>query len=123
MTFKEICDTLKQTNSSTVSEMLLYGINGREHYIIQSAVLVSFILGLLLLFFVPLNGIVLYRTLQSAFNLPAYSNFIIGCMSYTSYILIRNIITEDNLLSVVSNKLFALVAMIIVSLFYMRGGV
>ena len=121
MTFKEICDVLEETSISSISEALIFSHKDRD--IIYQALWVSTALTLFLLFFVPTNGIILYRCLQPHFGLPAYSNFIIGFMSYTIFHVFRKIVTKDNLLSVLSNKVCALIAMIVVFIFFMRGGV
>lgn len=108
--FKEICETLQEVKTSmVVEEMFLSDKNTSD--IISKTVCWSMIIGLILLFLVPLNGIVLYHTLQSRFNLPVYSNFMIGCISYALYYTFMKCITEDNLLSEFSNKLIALFAM------------
>lgn len=122
MTFKEICKILEETEYSTLSADVLF-LSGQNRDIVCQSLWISCGLTLLLLFFVPVNGIILYRCLQPHFNLPAYSNFIIGFMSYTGFHLFRNIITKDNLLSVLSNKVFALITMIIIFFVYMRGGI
>lgn len=122
MTFKEICKILEETEYSTISADVLF-LSGQNREIVCQALWISCGLTLLLLFFVPMNGIILYHSLQSHFGLPAYSNFIIGFMSYTMFHLFRKIVTEDNLLSIISNKVFALFAMIIVFFVYMRGGI
>lgn len=121
MTFKEICNTLEQIDLNSATEALIFPHKDRE--LITQALWLSTLLTFGLLFFVPINGIMLYRCLQPHFNLPAYSNFIIGFMSYTIFHLFRKIVTKDNLLSSISNKVCALIAMIIVFFVYMRGGI
>ena len=120
MTFKEICTILEETSMSDLTETLIFPHKDRE--IIYQALWMSTILTLFLLFFVPTNGIILYHKLQPHFGLPAYSNFIIGFMSYTIFHVFRKIVTKDNLLSVLSNKVCAVVAMMVVFYFFMRGG-
>lgn len=120
MTFKELCDSLEQIDLSSVTEAFI--LPHKDRTLIVQAMWVSTLLSLCLLFFVPVNGIILYYTLQPHFGLPAYSNFIIGFMSFTLFHLFRKIVTKDNLLSILSNKVCALVAMIFVFIFFMRGG-
>lgn len=120
MTFKEVCNTLEQIDLKSATEAFIFSHKDRE--IIYQALWVSSLLSLALLFFVPANGIILYRCIQPHFNLPAYSNFIVGFMSFTIYHVFRKIITKDNLLSIISNKLFGLIAMIFVFIFFIRGG-
>jgi hypothetical protein len=120
MTFKEVCTILEETNMSSLTEAFIFPHKDRE--IIYQALWLSTALTLILLFFVPTNGIILYRCLQPHFGLPAYSNFIVGFMSYTIFHIFRKIITKDNLLSVISNKVCAVVAMIFVFYIFMRGG-
>lgn len=120
MTFKEVCTILEETSVSSLTEALIFPHKDRD--IIYQALWISTFLTLLLLFFVPTNGIILYRCIQHNFGLPAYSNFIIGFMSYTIFHVFRKLVTKDNLLSVLSNKVCALIAMIIVFIFFMRGG-
>lgn len=120
MTFKEVCTILEETSVSSLTEAFLFPHKDRD--IIYQALWISTFLTLLLLFFVPTNGIILYRCIQPHFGLPAYSNFIIGFMSYTIFHVFRKLVTKDNLLSVLSNKVCALIAMIVVFIFFMRGG-
>jgi hypothetical protein len=121
MTFKEICNILEETSLSSISEIFIFPHQHKD--IICQALWVSTFLTLSLLFFVPANGIMLYHKLQPHFGLPAYSNFVIGFMSYTLFHVFRKIVTEDNLLSVISNKVCAVVTMSFVFYIFMRGGI
>jgi hypothetical protein len=121
MNWKEVCVTLEQIDLNAAAEALIFPHKDRE--LITQALWASSILSLALLFFVPTNGIIFYRCLQPHFGLPAYSNFIIGFMSFTIFHVFRKIVTKNNLLSVLSNKVCALIAMIVVFIFFMRGGV
>lgn len=120
MSYKEICEILRDTTPETAMDVMLYNQGGRtlESRVVCYGCILSLVLGFSLLFLIPLNGVVLYRTMEIPFGLPHYSNFIVGLMAYTIYVVLRKIISDNNLFDILVGKISAFVAMFGVFLYF-----
>lgn len=110
---KDAFNILQEVRTSLIVEEMFLS-NKQTSELISKVVMWSMMLGIGLLFVVPMNGIILYHTLQPRFNLPMYSNFMIGCISYALYYAVNRCLTEDNLLSEIMNKVIAFISMFFV---------
>lgn len=120
--FYKLIDELKHTTLDSITNTILSGEVIPE--IIQNVLCVSWLMSALLIFIIiPYNGIVVYNTLEYAFNFPVFSNFTIGLFSSMMYIIIRNL-TDDanhdnNIYSYFMTKIIIFVIMTSVSVYFL----
>lgn len=120
--FYKLIDELKHTTLDSITNTILSGEVIPE--IIQNVLCVSWLMSALLIFIIiPYNGIVVYNTLEYAFNFPVFSNFTIGLFSSMMYIIIRNL-TDDanhdnNIYSYFMTKFIIFVIMTSVSVYFL----
>ena len=120
--FYKLIDELKHTTLDSITNTILSGEVIPE--IIQNVLCVSWMMSALLIFIIiPYNGIVVYNTLEYAFNFPVFSNFTIGLFSSMMYIIIRNL-TDDanhdnNIYSYFMTKFIIFVIMTSVSVYFL----
>ena len=89
--FYKLIDELKRTTLDSITNTILSGEVIPES--IQNVLCVSWLMSALLIFIIiPYNGIVVYNTLEYAFNFPVFSNFTIGLFS--SMIFIINLLLQ-----------------------------
>lgn len=118
MSWKDRIKELKETNLPTLVEDVTIGRNLSPF--IEKVISINWIMSLCLLFMIPYNGIIFYRTVQSVWNLPNYSNIVIGLFAFTLYIMVKKLTknSEDTLYEIIVNKIISFSAMFCVFVYF-----
>ena len=117
MNFQEFCSMLSKTQTSSVFEDM-YIFNKEVSKSIENIMSILCVLKLILLFLIPMNGIILYRTIENSIQIPHISSFIIGITFYIGIMLIQDIISEDTLLSEIIETVISCISMIAVFIYF-----
>lgn len=117
MNFQEFCSMLAKTQTSSVLEDM-YIFNKEISKPIETIISALWILKLILLFLIPMNGVILYRTIENSISIPHVSSFIIGITFYIGIMLIQDIISEDTLLSELIENVVSCISMMVVFIYF-----
>lgn len=119
MSYKRLCKIFKDVTPNKAMEIMFYeGERNAESKVICYGCLASLMLGFALLCLVSINGIYLYRAIEVPLGLPDYSNFVVGMMYYTLYVILRKCFAERNFYELLCHKITAFFSMSVVFLYF-----